>query len=138
MRLFKNEKLLISKEQIDQFLIAAKHSIAEIGTTKTIDDKASKSYCLRFPWQQYASKCCQNIFVLFQFLFKITFCGARPCSSLLMCDDRIYSEMGRILRCSLWCQIRTVQSLLGPVVKYPRVDFCGPCFSLFATCDFFI
>ena len=38
---------------------------------------------------------------------------------------------------TLWCQIRTARSLLGPVVKYPRVDFCGPCFSLFAPCDFY-
>ena len=38
---------------------------------------------------------------------------------------------------TLWCQIRTARSLLGPVVEYPRVDFCGPCFSFFAPCDFY-
>ena len=39
--------------------------------------------------------------------------------------------------CTLWCQIRTALSLLGPVVEYPRVYFFGPSFSLFAPCDFY-
>ena len=29
------------------------------------------------------------------------------------------------------------RSLLRPVVEYPHVDFCGPCFSLFAPYDFY-
>ena len=38
---------------------------------------------------------------------------------------------------TLWYQIRTARSLLGPVVEYPHVYFCGPCFSLFAPYDFY-
>ena len=45
---------------------------------------------------------------------------------------KIFSyDLQTLLMTTLWCQIRTAQSLLGLVVKYPRVDFCGPCFSSF-------
>ena len=52
---------------------------------------------------------------------------------------------------TLWCQIRTARSLLGPVVEYPPCwflwtmffSFCtlwflfGPCFSLQSSCGFY-
>ena len=60
-------------------------------------------------------------------------------SSLIFAALEMVSVLSKkaVLVCStLWCLIRTTQPLSGPVVKHPRVDFCGPCFSLFRPCEF--
>ena len=48
-----------------------------------------------------------------------------------------FIHVSKQVRTTLWCQIRATWSLLGPVVEYPCIDFCEPCFSLFASCDFY-